>query len=56
MVAFFWNPCLFNFLEVEETGVPIESHHLRSGRSRSSRRKPPFKKWKKQGFQKKATI
>jgi hypothetical protein len=34
---------------VEEAGVPEESHHLRSGRG--SRRKPPFKKWKR--FQKK---
>jgi hypothetical protein len=41
---------------VEDAGVPEESHHLRSGRCRSSYRKPPFKKWKKQGFQKKATI
>jgi hypothetical protein len=41
---------------VEEAGVPIESHHLRSGRGRGSRRKPPFKKWKMQEFQKKATI
>jgi hypothetical protein len=40
---------------VEEAGVPEESHHLRS-RSRSSYRKPPFKKWKRQGFQKKAAI
>jgi hypothetical protein len=32
---------------VEEAGVPEESHHLRS---RSSYRKPPFKKWKKQEF------
>jgi hypothetical protein len=37
---------------VEE--VPEENHHLRSGRD--SRRKPPFKKWKKQEFQKKVTI
>jgi hypothetical protein len=35
---------------VEEAGVPEESHHLRSGRNRSSRRKPPFKKWKMQEF------
>jgi hypothetical protein len=35
---------------VEEARVPIESHHLRSERGRGSRRKPPFKKWKKQEF------
>jgi hypothetical protein len=34
---------------VEE--VPEEILKLSSGRSRSSYRKPPFKKWKKQGFQ-----
>jgi hypothetical protein len=28
---------------VEDAGVPIENQHLRSGRSRGSRRKPPFK-------------
>jgi hypothetical protein len=41
---------------VEEAGVPIESQHLRSGRGSGSRRKPPFKKWKMQEFQKKTTI
>jgi hypothetical protein len=61
MVAFFWNSCFFHFLnggfllkQVEE--VPEEILKLSSGRSRSFYRKPPFKKWKKQGFQKKATI
>jgi hypothetical protein len=36
---------------VEAEGVPEEILKLSSGRSRSSYRKPPFKKWKKQGFQ-----
>jgi argininosuccinate lyase len=40
---------------VEEAGVPKESHNLRSGRSRSSKRMTPVKMWKKQEFHKKDT-
>jgi argininosuccinate lyase len=40
---------------VEDAGVPIEIHKLRSGRSRSSKRMTQVKMWKKQELYKNDT-